>query len=134
MPALNHTGRRGGIAIEVALTMPVIVLLFVGIVEWGVTFPQQLQFENIARDAARAGSVELRVDDPEGAAVAMATHRLTQSGFTPSEVTVTTSIDPSAGGDALTVTVTKDYTALFGLVPTPLQLIGTASFRLEDNT
>lgn len=127
--------RRGSVAIEVALTLPILVLLLIAIAEWGITFPQQLTFENIARDSARAGSLVLRTADPEGTAVARANARLAEAGFDAADVTITTAIESTpTGDDALTVTLTKDYAAIFDLVPTPLQLIGNASFRLEDNT
>ena len=49
--------RKGSTAVEVGITLPVFVLLLLGIVEWGWAFPRQVTLEHIARDACRTASL-----------------------------------------------------------------------------
>lgn len=124
--------RRGGIALEVALTLPIFVLLLIGVMEWGWALPRQATLEHIARDAARAGALTESSLDPLAAATTRATERLAEAAFDTGSASIGSTSYATSSGDVIAVTISVPYTALFGLVPTPLTLEGSATMRLED--
>lgn len=97
---------RGQAAVELALALPVVVLVTLGIVQVIVVGRGQVALELAARDAARAAAVAA---DPSSAARAAA---LRATPLRPLDVAVATR------GDAVTVTVTH-------VDPTDVALIGT---------
>lgn len=113
---------RGAAAVEFALVLPLLLLIVMGISQFGITFSQWLQIEHAAREGARwgslgyaagavgqAGTVRFKVDE----AAPSLYPRLTNAQIT---VTPANPIDHS--GDPVTVQVTY---------PTPvLPLIGSA--------
>lgn len=61
-PARFHAGARrrihqGQAAVEIALLLPILILLLFGIIMSGFTFYAYIQVSNAAREGARAGSV-----------------------------------------------------------------------------
>jgi Flp pilus assembly protein TadG len=85
---------RGQAAVELALALPVVVLLLLGMLQVALVGRDQLAVELAAREAARAASVSA---DPVAAA-RLAAERVTS--LRPLQVAV------SAGSAAVTVTVT----------------------------
>jgi Flp pilus assembly protein TadG len=61
---------RGAAAVELALVLPVLITLLLGIIEFGRIFNAQIVFSNAAREAARTMAI---TDDP-GAATGAATN------------------------------------------------------------
>lgn len=59
MKLTDHTRRddRGAAAVEFALVLPILLLLVLGIVQFGLTFTQWLEMESAAREGARWGSL-----------------------------------------------------------------------------
>jgi Flp pilus assembly protein TadG len=97
---------RGQAAVELALSLPLVALVTLGIVQVIVVGRGQVAVELAARDAARAAAVAA---DPSSAARAAALRATT---LRPLDVTVSTS------GDAVTVTVTH-------VDPTDVAIVGT---------
>jgi len=50
-------GQRGQSLVEFAFALPIFLVVFFGIVEFGVILTDQIQLTNTARDATRAGSI-----------------------------------------------------------------------------
>ena len=99
---------RGAAAVEFALVLPLLIVLLLGIIDFGLYYYNDLQLTHAARDAARY----LSVNNLAGADAAI-------SGAT----LVSTSIDargmsPATSGQPATVTLHATYSFL-----TPLPLI-----------
>lgn len=56
-PATTHNGQEGQSVVEMALMLPVLVILLMGIIMSGFTFYGFIQVSNAAREGARAGSL-----------------------------------------------------------------------------
>ncbi len=98
---------RGQAAVELAITMPVIVVFVLGVFQVALVARDQLAIELAAREAARAASVSA---DPTGAANAAARRVV---GLDPIDVSV------SVAGDIVRVRVRY-------LNPTDVAIIGAA--------
>ena len=53
----------GAAAVELALVLPILLLLLFGIISFGIVFAQKLALSNAAREAARFGTVGLTTSD-----------------------------------------------------------------------
>ncbi len=126
--------RRGGIAVELGLTLPLWTVMLVGVLEWGLLLPRNSTIEHIARDAARTGALTPRSDGPESMAVARAIERLGEEGLDPGAATVTATVIDVDGDDAIEVSVQVPDDLIFGLVPTPLKLSADVTMRMEDQS
>ena len=123
---------RGSTAIEMALILPVLVLLLFGIVEFGLLFYNQQVITNASREAARAGIVagSPRVSDGEIQNVVSnycTNHLVTFGGANDPVVEIDPSGDRtgSSFGEDLAVTVKYNYGFLvlanFGFAPINLK-------------
>jgi Flp pilus assembly protein TadG len=119
----------GTAAIEFGLTLPLLMIVLVGILDYGQIHFTRLTMTNAAREGARVG-VTLK-DDAQAAAIAA-----TQAYLTQARVTATvTATAPTQASPTVTVTVTIDpYKPLIGLIPTPGRLWVSASMRWEFAT
>jgi Flp pilus assembly protein TadG len=114
------TGRlrdeRGASAVEFALIVPLLVLLVVGIVEFGHAFQVQGQLSAAAREGVRTMALQ---NDPAAARTAVRDATSTfDPAVTDAEITITPTACPLVGGSS-TVRLTVDYdmpflTGLFG--------------------
>jgi Flp pilus assembly protein TadG len=52
-----HRGERGQSIVEFALLAPILIILFMGIFDFGWLLHQQIQMDNAVRQAARRGAV-----------------------------------------------------------------------------
>ena len=101
-------GQRGQAAVELALVLPLVLLLFLGLVQVGLVVRDDVLLVHAAREAARRGAVDRDDAGPRAAALA-------GSGLTASRLDVGTTRDEAAG----TVSETLHYRS-----PTGLPLIG----------
>lgn len=128
--------RRGAETIELAVTLPLLmVVVFTGF-EYGWAVLKSIQLDHAAREGAREAALS-------GATIASVQDRvstvLTNSGITPGAVSVTMNPnDPgsTSAGSSITVEVQADYAAiqLLGLdrlMPLPSILKGRASMVKE---
>ena len=121
------TDTDGTAAIEFGLILPLLMIVLVGILDYGQIHFTRLTMTNAAREGARVG-VTLPEADAQAAAIAAAQTYLANAGVT---ATVTATA-PSLASPTVSVTVTIDpYTPLIGLVPTPGRLWVSASMRWE---
>lgn len=92
---------QGQAIVEFALVVPILLLLLVGIMEFGLAFSADLNLQNATREGARLAVT--------GATDAQITQRVinTASTLDPSKLTV--SISPSARPQGTSVTVTSQY-------------------------
>lgn len=126
MPSSGRSERRrdrGQAAVELALCLPLVFLLLLGVVQMAVVVRDQLAVELAARDAARAAAVS---DDPVAAATAAAADAAGVVG--------PVSVSVSSSGSVVTATVTyverTDLPLIGALIP-DLTLRATAAMPVE---
>ncbi|MDQ4213403.1 pilus assembly protein [Microbacterium capsulatum] len=103
---------RGVAAVEFAILLPVLILLMLGIFEFGRLFNEQVTVTNAAREAARVMAI---ADDPSAAAAA-AVHAAAPSlnpGLTSGEVSLNITSCKSNPGKSVVATVTYPAQLLF---------------------
>jgi Flp pilus assembly protein TadG len=130
-------GERGAQLVEFALVAPLLILLLVGIIEFGWLFAQMNEIRHVAQEGARWGAVShpevdgVGVED-WGDLAARACGAANLPGGT--AVTITGSEGGGSKGDTAAVTVTASVPSLTGLIDSflPSGLSNTATFRLEQ--
>lgn len=139
---MGHRQRHeeGAALVEFALLAPLLVLLILGIVEFGWLFAQMNQIRHVSQEAARWGAVSR--PDLSGDGVMNWTDlaaRACGAANLPSATVLAVAGDPGTGirGDTATVTVTASVQSLSGLsmitVFLPTTLTNTDTFRLEQD-
>lgn len=110
---------RGAILVEFALIVPILLILLVGIINFGIAYNTQIALQGAAREGARALALGNSAVDAVNASGGVAITVSSQSGC------------PDGDSDAYaTVTTTKDFT--FGIPFVPIgtkTLTATASMR-----
>jgi Flp pilus assembly protein TadG len=91
---------RGAVAVELALVLPILVLLLFGIIEFGRAYNAKIELQGAVRDGARALAIGPAAGDP------VAITKGSASNLSP--VSVTTSGSPCTKGQQATVTATYD--------------------------
>jgi Flp pilus assembly protein TadG len=124
----RHRNERGAAIIEVALTLPLLLLVCVGIFEFGRAYMTQQVLTNAAREGAR---VAVLPNQPTGAAEARATQYMT-NGQLPNAATATVSVTNttiSIGGTTTTGSrVTVNYPFSFAVLqPVARLVVGTSA-------
>ncbi|NYF09241.1 Flp pilus assembly protein TadG [Leifsonia sp. AK011] len=126
MKRLRETSELGAAAVEFALVLPVLLVLLLGIVEFGTAFNAQILLTNAAREAAR--SMTLSGDETE--AVAAADAATQPIGLTVTEADVTFTVSPAGpcvSPARLSVDVTVEKPLLTGLFGATIPLTGKAT-------
>ena len=116
---------------ETALAAPLVLVLLLGVIEWGYYFDQQSSVAAIALDAAGAGSRVLSTANPTGVAHDRAVDALASAGFSTADAVVTTSTGVASAGATISVTITLPYEPISGIVPSPAFLRGAATVRKQ---
>jgi len=112
----------GQASVELALLLPLVVVLLLGLLQVALVARDQLALELAAREAARAAAVSA---DPSGAAAAAANGATT---LRPLDVSV------AVGGTTVTVTVAFHHrtdVAMIGPLVADVDLRATATMALE---
>lgn len=125
----RHT-RRGSTALEFALVTPVLVVLSLGVIEYGRLFHQLSFLHVIANDAARTGSMQPLDQDPDLKAEAKA-HELLWSYDIRCIYCVETSLNLGTY-DTLTVQLRQPYIPIAGIIPTPLWLTTESTMMMWE--
>lgn len=131
--ALSKSARRErGLAIvEMALILPLLFLLCLGVIEYGWLFFKNQQVAAAARNACRYGITEAATT---AATLAKVDTEMTQAGLGSSGYTKTSTPVEVFAGTFVTVTVTVPYSniKLTGFpLPLPTNLIGTTTMAKE---
>ncbi len=122
---------RGAAAVELALVLPVLLLLVVGIIGFGHAYHVQTVLGNAARDGVRVLALSREADAADRARTAAIDSASPSVTLTADQIAVTPeNCDPGAGGTPATARVTitlSDFTPLGGFFT--LDLTGTGSMR-----
>ncbi|MBM7623014.1 TadE/TadG family type IV pilus assembly protein [Sporohalobacter salinus] len=124
--------RRGQVLVELALVMPILLLILFGIVEFGRIFHAYLVIANAARVGARKGAITNNDTEIINAVETAAGHSLDLDSLS---ITISPSSGGRSKGDSLTVEV--DYEVdifapvIAQLLPDPFPINGTMVMRIE---
>lgn len=117
--------RRGQALVELALVLPLLLTLVMGIVDVGYLFNHQLTLTNASREGARLGSLGQTSTQVQNAVIAS----LQQSGYIPLPDAASVGVDLSSG--AATVTLTSTVPMLFASAGPPITLKASTRMRIE---
>lgn len=117
---------------ESALVIPVLLVLLVGVLEYGRLLVSEVAVVQIARDAALAGARTAEADDPDAVSTARAGTGLTAAGLEAGASSVVVSRVTLPCGEAIQVHVSVPFDAIVPLVPVPGNLAASTTARLED--
>ncbi|WP_120519971.1 TadE/TadG family type IV pilus assembly protein [Arthrobacter celericrescens] len=118
---MSRNSERGAVAVEFALLAPVLVLLLLGIMEFGRAYNAQVSLSNAAREGVRV----MAISNDQAAARTAAKNaavslnpRLADANFTFSQASCTS-------GGQMSVTINYTLTTLTGIAgPFPMQGVG----------
>jgi Flp pilus assembly protein TadG len=134
-PAGADPGRsrrtRGQAMVEFTLILPLLMLLILGIYQFGQTYADYIQVTNAARDGGRKALVSR--SDVNGVTDTVAAAKAATWWLDTSKMTVTVSTSqPWAQGSVVTVTVTYPYSInLLGFVVASGNLTSATTVRME---
>lgn len=103
----NHI-EDGSVAVEMALVLPVLVLLLGGIVDFGFAFNAQISLTQAAREGVRVEAIER----DSAAATAAAEAAFVAPAVSSGSASVTSACPASGGGQAR-LTISATYTGFF---------------------
>ena len=127
-PMEHRRARRGAEAIEFAFTLPILLILVSGIIDFGWFASNQASIQSAAAVGARAAS-RATPDTAQAVAEAQANKSLAQARI---DATVSTRLfDLSNGDQAIEVQVTAPYTALLGMVDLGATYDAVGVYRLD---
>lgn len=112
----RRRGRRGAAAVEFVLTLPVLMLILVGSIEFGNYFSRVGTLTDLVQDAARFGAKQERAQLALSLSAAATEQLLDDLGFSCSSC-VTTRMLTLAGRNYLFVEVVLPYEPVTGILP-----------------
>lgn len=119
----------GNAAVEFGLVLPLLLIILLGIIDWGHVHFTRMTMTNAAREGARVGVTEQDPAHAEQAAQQRAENYLHNSGVGGADVEAEFGANLEHG---LEVRVSLDpYDPLVGFVPTPDSLGAEAEMRWE---
>ena len=131
--------RRGASALEFALTLPIVMVVLTGILEYGWYLFQLSNVVHALRDGTRIG-VTVPLEDDEGPIMRAESHAravldglgvpCTESGG----CLVRANIAVTGDVDIMTMSIEVDYTPIVGLLPTPALLHGDFTMMMQAQT
>jgi Flp pilus assembly protein TadG len=127
----RHVRRRGAAMVELALVLPVLLMLLFGVIEYGWVFLRVTQVNEAARRGVRMAVRPSATDQEVRTTVSgLLDSRGLAGRYDPDDDIVITELLVEVG-QPVTVQVTVDYDGLIGFVPTPQRLSGTATMAKE---
>jgi Flp pilus assembly protein TadG len=121
-------GERGASAVEFAMIVPLLIMLVIGIAEFGHAFQVQGTLSAAAREGVRAMALQ---NDPSAARTAVRNAAASLSpAVTNTQIAVTPSACPTTGGPTnVRVTISYRMPYLTGFLGSGLTLSGTGVMR-----
>lgn len=113
----NLKNQKGQSLVEFAIILPILILVVMAILEFGLILNSYLTIQNIAREGARLG-IAGGTDDQIRNVIFSSSPNLTASDLT---INITPSDATRSSGDTLTVSVSYNY---HGITPVISSLIG----------
>ena len=117
-------GQRGAAAVEMAIVLPLLLLVIAGIIDLGRLLYTQVILTNAAREGART-AVVLSPYDPSKVTARVQT----ASGFTSPKLIVTPPVNCPAGGDA---TVALKYTFTWLILQDAMNMVKAGNVLPKD--
>lgn len=111
--------RRGGTALEMALILPVALVLVFALMDWGWYLFHRMTVTRAVQQSLRTSACLELSAGPEDAARAEALRWLSVTGLNPDEADVLVELRPSPIGEVLRVEMSLPFEPLIGLVPMP---------------
>lgn len=132
MKPMTKTNRKHGQAlVETALVLPILLILLMGIIDFGLIFNHYLLISNASRDAVR-NAVVGQSDIQIGTLISSMT-----STLEPSDIKTTISPDDTIRkkGDPVTITIEYEHHLLTPIIsailPNPMKIKATTTMRME---
>ena len=119
----------GAVAVEFALLLPILIMLILGILEFGLAYNAQITVTNAAREGVRTMAIQ---NNTSAAKTAVQTVSSTLNpAITNTEITITVSNGTTActGGSTATVAVQYPFHFLTGFFGTGYTMTGKAAMR-----
>lgn len=121
------------------MVLPILVLLLMGIMEWGWFFYRELNVVNTGRHAVRVGATTRpgfeesagSCSGCEAAAESMAYTLLTNEGIDPEDATVVAQVVSIEGTCAIQVDISLTYDPITGFLPVPTSNVISVTQPLE---
>jgi len=111
--------------------MPVLVMILLGIMEYGWFFSQQIAMVSAVRDSVRAGATTPQEWGPVAAAEQQLAKSLVAAGYT-GTVYADVWLSGAAPDQLITVSASFPYRPLIGFVPSPDLVSSELVMRMED--
>ncbi len=130
----TNRGRRGSVAIEFALVLPLILALATAVIDYGWYFSRASRVVVATRDAARLGVTYAGdvAPTPDAVAEQRARAALQDAGIAcGGDCVVTATLGTVAGMPSLTVSVSAPFVPFTGLVPVPSDMNVELTMALE---
>ena len=129
--------RRGASALEFALTLPVVMVVLAGILEYGWYLFQLSNVVHALRDGTRIGVTVPLAEATSPTTRAEEHARAIMNGLgVPCDAgdgcTVSAVILPNGDFDVLQLTIEVDYTPIVDLLPSPGQLQGSFTMMMQE--
>jgi Flp pilus assembly protein TadG len=114
---MQMSRERGAVAVEMALLLPVLILLLLGIMEFGRAFNAQVILTSAARESVRVMSISKDGANARSSAITAAgtLSPLLKDSDIAVSVPGATTASPCPSGSAATVTITYSLSTLTGL-------------------
>ena len=117
--------RRGAAALEFALVLPVLILLFGGIIELSLFISTFHRVNRVARDAARVGSTVIEGDEPDGTLIVEAAEEHANLALDAAQLPCTGGcvveasweLDEDSGYSFIQVEITYPYASITNILP-----------------
>ncbi len=135
---MKRRNQRGSNAVEFALTLPVLVVMLSGLIDYGWYFSQHQAVLSAVREATRAGTLAGEDEDAAAIAIARAQEALTQAGLNGGAATVDVDFLGAAPNLLIEVDVSVPFSPLMGTLALlgdhtyPPTLNGRLVARIED--
>lgn len=120
----DHARQEGAAAVEFALVSTVLVLLLIGIIQFGFTFWEYIQVAHAAREGVRWAALGAPAQVVPRAQAAA-------PGLNPARLTIATQTNQATYTAQVTATYTRTVIVPLPGVPLPATISSTAVQRLE---